>query len=181
MRASGLAVSARIDRQHIVEQVSNSGERQMGRPFCLQHFEFRSRMGRENRVQRAEGGRTRGVGALASAPTCTAQCGVPKCGTKPQPVIAFDSSRSITFGAWATGLKILRQLLTDQLLLQTLEHRLSFLQSQAHVLDSLAGAINCLNRDAEWQRAGGFDQYLDSEFHREPPGRNQQPVCAMPD
>ena len=62
-----------------------------------------------------------------------------------------------------------------------LEHCLRFFQSQANVLDSPTGTINCLNRDAEWQRAGGFDQHLNSESHRGPLGKNQRPVSARPD
>jgi hypothetical protein len=48
------------------------------------------------------------------------------------------------------GLEVFRQLLADQLLLQALQQRLGFLQSKTYVLDSLTGAINCLDRDPEW-------------------------------
>ena len=63
MGTNSLALQTGIDRQHIVQQVRDRGKGQMRRPFGLQELELGSRMGRQQRFQRAK---ARGDGWIRS-------------------------------------------------------------------------------------------------------------------
>jgi hypothetical protein len=78
-------------------------------------------------------------------------------------------------------LEVAGELVAYQLLLQTTEDLFCLPEPQTYVLDPLARAFNRLDRDAEWQRVGGFDQHLDCEFHRAPPRMNPPQVYRAHD
>src|SRR5450631_4193007 len=150
-------------------------------PLCLQELEFWRRTGRQDPMQCAVGRLSRALLAGTPAPARASQFNVTESGSKAQRVIALDGTQSMATRARAVGIEISCQLLPDQLLLQAMQYCFGFVQSQAYVLDAPTRAVKGVDRDAEWQRVGGFDQHLDCEFHRAPPRTSRWPVCSVHD
>src|SRR5450755_2355886 len=141
----------------------------MCRPLCLQELEFWRRTGRQDRMQCAVGRLSRALLAGTPAPARASQFNVTESGSKAQRVIAFKRPWSTTVGTRSVPREVICELLTYQLLLQAMKYRFCLFQPKAYIFYPFTRALNRLDRDAEWQRVGGFDQHLDCEFHRAPP------------
>jgi hypothetical protein len=73
-------------------------------------------------------------------------------------MVAFDGPWPTATRTGSVPLEVAGELVAYQLLLQIMEDLLCLPEPQTYVLDPLARAFNRLDRDAEWQRVGGFDQ-----------------------
>src|ERR1700693_766405 len=126
-------------------------------------------MRRQDYIQRAVGRADGPFLTGTPVPARAAQLNVAEGGSKAQRVIAFEGPWPTTLGTRSVPREVIGELLTNQLLLQTIEHRFRLFQPQPYVLDPFTRTLNGLDRHAEWRRVWRFDQDLDCEFHREPP------------
>lgn len=83
--------------------------------------------------------------------------------------------------AGSVPLEMVGELLTYQVLLRSTQDHFRLLEAKTHALDLVTQAFNRVDRYAERQCVGRFDQHLDGEFHRAPPRMSPWPVWPVHD